>query len=513
MKHKGEKSLFSLLIKLLLILVLIIIQILVFVFLFNATKAFSLIASSVFALIESILILYIVYKPINPAYKIIWIILILSVPVLGCVLYFFTGIVRIPKKLRKIMEDIFEKTGRYIKADDGVYNKVKKESLTAYKQANYLLNTSSYPLYENDDIEYLSLGEFYYERMLDDIKRAKRYIFIEYFIVSKGKMWDELLEVLLKKAKEGVKIYISTDQFGSFFKLPKEFKNLNKIKNIYINIFNPITPVISAHLNYRDHRKITVVDGVVAYTGGINIGDEYINLDNKLGHWKDFGVRLTGRAVNSFVVMFIRLWNCGKNKIIINDWWFSDKKINSNGKGYVLPYADGPHNNHNPAENTYMNIIQAAKDYVYITTPYLIIDNEVKQSLINAAKSGVDVRIVIPHIPDKKLVYACSRSFYNQLLLAGVKIYEYTPGFMHGKMCISDDRVATVGSVNFDFRSLYLHYECGVWMYNIGAINDMKEDFLKVVSVSEKISLEKWGKRSILKKMLEAALRLIAPLL
>ena len=513
MKHKGEKNLLSWIIKALIILVLVIIQTLVFIFVFNATKAFSLIANSIFLLIESILVLYIIYKPINPAYKIIWIILILTVPVLGSILYFLTGLIKVPRRLREIMSLVFKKTSRYIMPNDDVYEKLKKDSLTAHKQARYLLNTSNFPLYENNSVEYLSLGEIYYERMLEDIKNAQKYIFLEYFIISKGKMWDELLALLLSKAKEGVKIYISTDQFGSFFKLPKEFQDLNKKKNIYINVFNPVTPVISARLNYRDHRKITVIDGKVAYTGGINIGDEYINLDNKLGHWKDFGVRVTGNAVNSFVVMFIRLWNCGKNKIEVNDCWFNNDKINGVGNGFVLPYADGPNNTYNPAENTYMNIIQSAKDYVYITTPYLIIDNEIKQSLITAAKSGVDVRIVIPHIPDKKLVYACSRSFYNQLLLAGVKIYEYTPGFMHGKMCISDDRFATIGSINFDFRSLYLHYECGIWMYKTSAIEDMKKDFLKVVKLSERVSLKEWSKRSIFKKLLEAALRLIAPLL
>lgn len=512
MNHKGEKSLLSLIIKAVIILILVFLQILVFVFIFNTTKAFSLIASSLFVLVETILILYIMYKPINPAYKIIWIILILSVPVLGSILYLFLGLIKVPKRLRRTIEYFYKKTGKYIKPNFDVYGALKKESLTAHKQAKYLLNTANYPLYENDTVEYLSLGEIYYERMLEDIKNAEKFIFLEYFIVSKGKMWDELVKVLRKKAKEGVKIYISTDQFGSFFKIPKNFKSLDEEENIHINIFNPITPIISARLNYRDHRKITVIDGKVAYTGGINIGDEYINLDSRLGHWKDFGVRLTGNAVNSFTVMFIRIWNCGKKKIDITDEWFCDNK-KSTGKGYILPYADGPGNTHNPAENTYMNIIQSAKDYVYITTPYLIIDNEVKQSLINASKSGVDVRIIIPHIPDKKLVYACSRSFYHELLLAGVKIYEYTPGFMHGKMCISDDRYATVGSINFDFRSLYLHYECGVWMYKTPAIKDMKKDFLQTMDASYKVSRKNWEKRSIFKKMLEAVLRLVAPLL
>lgn len=512
MGHKGEKSLLSLILKAVIILILVFVQALVFVFIFNTTKQFSLIASTLFVLMETALILYIVYKPINPAYKIIWIILILSVPVLGSMLYFFLGLIKIPKRLRKIIARVYKKTGKYIKPDYNIYDDLKKDSLTAHKQAKYLLNTAGYPLYENDAIEYLSLGEIYYERMLEDIKMAKKFILLEYFIVSKGKMWDELIRILKRKAKEGVKVYISTDQFGSFLKMPKEFKVLDKEDNIHINIFNPITPIISARLNYRDHRKITVIDGKIAYTGGINIGDEYINLDSRLGHWKDFGVRLTGNAVNSFTVMFIRIWNCGKKKIEITDEWFCyDKK--STGKGYVLPYADGPVNTHNPAENTYMNIIQSAKDYVYITTPYLIIDNEVKQALITASKSGVDVRIIIPHIPDKKLVYACSRSFYHELLLAGVKIYEYTPGFMHGKMCISDDRYATIGSINFDFRSLYLHYECGVWMYKTPVIKDMKKDFFKTMDISLEVSVRKWGKRSIFKKMLEAILRLFAPLL
>lgn len=512
MNHKGEKSILSLMLKAVVILILVFVQALVFVFIFNTTKQFSLIASTLFVLMETALILYIVYKPINPAYKIIWIILILSVPVLGIILYFFLGLIRIPKRLRKTIKCCYKQTNKYINPDYDIYDDLRKESLTAHKQAKYLLNTAGYPLCENDMVDYLPLGEVYYERMLEDIKKARKFIFLEYFIVSKGKMWDELINLLRKKAKEGVQIYISTDQFGSFLKMPKGFKALDKQENIHINIFNPITPIISARLNYRDHRKITIIDGKIAYTGGINIGDEYINLDSRLGHWKDFGIRLTGNAVNSFMVMFIRMWNCGKKKIEISDGWFCyDKK--STGKGYVLPYADGPVNTHNPAENAYMNIIQSAKDYIYITTPYLIIDNEVKQSLITASKSGVDVRIIIPHIPDKKLVYACSRSFYHELLLAGVKIYEYTPGFMHGKMCISDDRYAIIGSINFDFRSLYLHYECGVWMYKTSAIKDMKKDFLKTKDESLKVSLKKWEKRSIFKKILEAILRLVAPLL
>lgn len=512
MRHKGEKSLLSLIIKASIVLLLVVLQILVFILIFNTTKEFSLIASSLFVLIESAAILYIVYKPLNPAYKIVWIILVLSVPVLGIILYFFIGLIRLPKRVRKTIKSIYKKTDKYIERNESTYDNLKTLSLSAHKQANYIWNTSRFPLYKNDTVEYLSIGEVYCERMFNDIKNAEKFIFIEYFIISKGKMWDNLLALLKQKASEGVDIYISTDQIGSFFKMPKEFKQLSKEKHIHINIFNPITPIISARLNYRDHRKITVIDGKVAYTGGINIGDEYINLDSRLGHWKDFGIRLTGEAVNSFTVMFIRLWNCSKARIKVDDSWFTKSKKKRH-EGYVLPYADGPINTHNPAENTYMNMINSAKDYVYITTPYLIIDNEMKQSLITASKSGVDVRIILPHIPDKKLVYACSRSFYEELLLAGVKIFEYTPGFMHGKMCIVDDRFATIGSINFDFRSLYLHYECGVWMYKTPIIKDMKDDFLQAVDSSCEVSLEKWRKRSIFKKILESILRVVSPLL
>lgn len=512
MNHKGEKSLLSWIIKGLIILLLITLQILVFLFILNTTKELSIIANFAFGLIEVASVLYIIYKPLNPAYKIVWIILILSVPVFGIILYFFSGGIKLPRKMRTKIKLVYKETEPYIKKDENIYEHLKEEDLIAYKQANYLYNTSNFPLYNNSHIEYLEIGEVYYSKMMDDINKAKKFILIEYFIISKGKMWEEVLTLLRKKAKEGIKIYISTDQMGSFFKLPKEFKHLNEEKNIYTNIFNPITPIISARLNYRNHRKITVIDGKIAYTGGINIGDEYINIDSRLGHWKDFGVRLTGTAVNSFTAMFIRLWNCGKNKIDNYDGWFTEKNIQK-AKGYVLPYADGPLNTHNPAGNTYLNIIQSAKKYVYITTPYLILDNETKQSLINASKSGIDVKIIIPHIPDKKIVYACSRSFYQQLLMAGVKIFEYTPGFMHGKMCISDDSIATIGSVNFDFRSLYLHYECGVWMYKTGIEKNIKKDFLASLEKSQEVLLKDWEKRSIFKKIIEAILRVIAPLL
>ena len=512
MKYSGEKNLFSLILKIVIVTVLVFLQLLVFIVIFNATKNFSLVVSSLFVLVELIAILYVVYRDLNPAYKIIWIILILSVPIFGIVLYFLAGSSKFPKRFKRLVNSVYKTTDKYLVRNDETYSGLNLLSDDAYKQANYLWNTSSYPLYKNDSAEYLPLGEIYYEKMCEDIKKAEKYIFIEYFIISRGKAWDRLVKLLKEKAKGGVKIYISTDGIGSVFKLPRGFKSLDQEKNIYINIFNPVTPIISFRLNNRNHRKITIIDGKVAYTGGINIGDEYINLINKFGHWKDFGIRITGESVRSFVIMFVRTWNFGVKKMKITDDLFTSN-LKRRNDGYIVPYSDGPINNNNPAENTYMNMINSAKKYIYVTTPYLILDNELQQAFINAARSGIDVRIIVPGIPDKKTVHACGKSFYGKLLSAGVKIYEYTPGFIHGKMCICDDVYGVIGSVNFDFRSLYLHYECAVWLYKAKAIFDMKEDYLKMISVSKEVSLKELNQRSIFRKMGSAILKIFAPLL
>ena len=258
-----------------------------------------------------------------------------------------------------------------------------------------------------------------------------------------------------------------------------------------------------------------VIDGKVAYTGGINIGDEYINKTKTLGHWKDFGIRMTGKSVTSFKIMFLRMWNIGNkiNYLNYEDFVLEEPNYPNDDNGFILPFCDGPDNHNNPAENTYINMINSAKKSVYITTPYLILDNELIVALTNAAYSGIDVRIIIPHIPDKKIVFALSRSFYDKLLKSGVKIYEYEIGFVHGKSCIVDGEVAVIGTINFDFRSLYLHYECGVWSYNTGVEKKMQDDFFKTLEQSIQIKYDTWKKRSIFKKIFEAILVAIAPLL
>lgn len=504
-KNKGENNIINNLLKIVIILMGLLLQIFIILFLMGATATVSEYANVIFEVIKIFFVLYIIYKPQNNAYKIIWIIMILFIPALGITSYLLWGNNRISKRLKKKINK--EKID--IDNDD-VYENLNDTS--RMKEALYLKNVTGYPIYYNKEIEYLSSGEGFYERLKEDLLNAKKYILIEFFIVSNGKMWDEIYEILKQKRKEHVEIYFIYDSLGSLFKKPRNLKKqLEKINVKYLQ-FNPLTPLIRSYINYRDHRKIVVIDGLIAYTGGINIGDEYINLTHKLGYWKDCGIRITGEGVKSFITIFFRLWN-------INNRRKNFKKLvqeilpNDKSDGYIIPYSDNSLNKNNPSEHTYINIINNAKKYVYIETPYLILDSEIEGALINASLSGVDVKIITPFKPDKKLVNACTKSFYGKLLESGVEIYEYKPGFIHSKVILSDDVVANVGTVNFDFRSFYLNYECGIWMYNTKEELKIKKDFIETLNNSDQIKLDVWKKRKIEIKVLEAILRVISPLL
>lgn len=514
-KHKGEQNIIQTVINGTLFFIVLAIQIIVLILLYRGTNNLFLYSEIIFNVIKICSVIYIVAKPINPSYKITWIVLITILPVLGVLLFLLLGNISIPKKLQKNIDKNRKLSQKFLNCKKEDYMILKEMDIHKYKQACFLTNTSEFPIYRSNKIEYLNVGEVYFEKMLADLKKAEKYIFLEYFIIAKSSMWDRLYEVLKERSEHGVKIYILTDQIGSNFRLPEGFKEHFNLENITTKMFNPILPFLSLHMNYRDHRKITVIDGKIAYTGGINIGDEYINKTKSLGHWKDFGVRLTGKAVTNLTIMFLRMWNIGNKDNFLNydDYILEEPDYPNDDNGFILPFCDGPNNHHNPAENTYINMINNAKKSVYITTPYLILDNELLASLTNAACSGIDVRIVIPHIPDKKIVFTLSRSFYERLLKAGVKIYEYEIGFIHGKSCIVDGEVAVVGTINFDFRSLYLHYECGVWSYNTGTEKKITEDFLDTLDKSIQIKYETWKKRSIFKKIFEAILITIAPLL
>lgn len=509
MKYNGEKNILITILKLFIVVAVLVVQYLVLEYIYSKTYQIYLYSNTVFKIIEFIFVMYIVYKHDNPSYKISWLLLIIVSPVLGVVTYALFSNSKIPKRVQKRVDKITKETNDMLHHENEILKIIKKQDKRIYNSIEYIKNTTGYPVYENVECKYLEKGEKYLYSMINDMKKAEKYILIEYFIVSKGKIFNEIFKVLEEKAKQGVQIYFMNDDVGSMMSKPKNLKHkLQKIGVKYVD-FNRLTPIVTTYLNNRDHRKITVIDGKIAYTGGINIGDEYANINSKLGYWKDTGIRIEGPAVWSFVVMFFRMWEVYNKEEI--DLKFFETEINKDveekiNNGYIFPFCDGPYNKNNPAEMIYMDILNKVKDYVYITTPYLIIDNEMLTSLCNCAKSGIDVRILMPGIPDKKLVYITSRSYYDELLKAGVKIYEYTPGFVHAKTFVSDDEVSVVGSINMDFRSLYLHYEVGCYLYKTDISNIMKTDFLNMLENSKEVTLSQWGKRNFFMRSIESIL-------
>lgn len=462
-----------------------------------------------------IVVLYIINKFQSPSYKLLWIIAMVFFPIPTFILYLILGDTEIPQSYKRKLDEENKRKLEFLKKDDKVYDELKKIDKIRYNQANYLSKTTGLPLYRNSSIEYYNIGEKYFEAIMEDISNAKEYIFIDIFSISEGTMWNKFFELLKQKKSEGVRIYLITDDMINSERYPEKFKEKLNKAGIEYRLFNPISLHINSYLNYRDHRKIIVIDSKIAYTGGINIGDQYINLYPKFGHWKDVGVRIVGEAVQSYIVLFISMWNSSSddNKLSYKSYINMIEETKGSGKGYIMPYCDGPENISNPAQNLYIQVLNTAKDYVYITSPYLILDNEVVTALVNSAKSGVDVRIIIPFIPDKPFVHRVGKSFYNILLESGVKIYEYKPGFIHAKVFVSDDELSLVGTINLDFRGLYFHYECGNWIYKTGIESNIKEDFLKTQEKCMEITLKDWEKRSPDQKLLDKILITFSPLL
>jgi len=510
-KNKGENNLINNILKLIIIILAVILQIIIFFFLYGATSGLSEYARIIFEVIKFISVIYIIYKRQNPAYKIIWIIFLMFMPITGFVAYLLWGNNKTPKSMKKKIEKERKQSHITLPDNQEIIDNIKNENRK--KESQYLYNVTNYPIYHNEKIKYYKTGEECYEQLKNDLRNAKKYILIEFFIISESRMWNEIYEILKEKRKEKVDIYLIYDSLGSLLKKPKYLKQqLEDIKIKYIK-FNPLTPFLRSYLNYRDHRKIIVVDGICAYTGGINIGDEYINLKSRLGYWKDCVARIEGEGIKNLIAIFFKQWNINSKETVKYKKLIEEVEENKKNNGYIIPYSDNPQNKYNPAKNTYINIINNAKKYVYIMTPYLILDNETEEALINASLAGIDVRIITPSIPDKKLVNACTKSFYNLLLKAGVKIYEYRPGFIHSKIVVSDDNVATIGTTNFDFRSFYLNYECGIWIHNTKEEIKIRDDFIETLNNCVEIKEKVWNKRKLNIKIVEAVLRLISPLL
>lgn len=450
-----------------------------------------------------------VRRDMYPDSKLPWLFVIMALPLFGTVTYLMFASNSMTRKQRKVLRALETQDKK-----NSVANK-KPELDDPYKgQSEYITRTSNLPCYDKCECDYYPSGEAFWEALKIELSKAEKFILMEYFIIERGVMWNEILDILLEKINQGVEVRVMYDDVGCISKLPARYhKKLRKlgIKCVKHNTFHPI---VSGVHNNRDHRKITVVDGKVGFIGGVNIADEYINVTHPFGHWKDSAVRLKGEVVNSLTSMFLTSYQVQTGIIEDCNKYILEEYEEFDCEGYVQPYGDGPAPAyaHHVGENVYINLINSAKQYLYITTPYLIIDHEMQTALRSAALRGVDVRIITPHIPDKKLVFNITRSNYKPLMDCGVKIYEYTPGFVHAKNFLADDEVGVVGTINLDYRSLTHHYECAVWMCKTRALEVLKGDFEKTFNECE-LQNENTIKMSAGKRFVCNVMSIFTPLL
>ncbi len=469
---------------------------------------------TILMVISVLVVLFILNKRSDPTYKIAWIIPIMVFPVFGGLFYLMFGGAGLSDRMRKKMHSISDKMKESLHQHHITLNNLQRESITAYNQAKYIENYSNCPVYDNSPTKFLSSGEEFFKHLTEELKKAEKYIFLEFFIIEEGVMWNTILDILKEKVKEGVDVRIIYDDFGCVTKLPYKYNKILESYGIKCCVFNPFLPILSFRLNNRNHRKIVVIDGKTAYTGGINLADEYINAVEKFGHWRDNTLEIKGDAVWSLTVMFLSMWSyLRKTDEDYYQFKPSDYDHSEECHGYVQPFDDSPLDDEHVCETVYLNLINQAKEYIYIETPYLIADNKMMVALALASKRGVDVRILTPHIPDKWYAFAVTQSNYEELLDAGVTIYQYTPGFNHGKTFVVDDTYAVVGTINLDYRSLYLHFECGVWMYNTESVQQVKESTLNAYKISKEITMEDIKNTPKIKKIGRGIFKIFAPLM
>ena len=448
----------------------------------------------------------------NPSVKLSWVLLTMLAPVFAIPLYLLVNADLGHRLAHYRLREIDRETAKYTPPRPDLREELAAEDPGAAALAAYLEGRAGFPLYKNSDAQYFPLGENMFEEMLEQLEQARSFIFLEYFIIEEGYMWGRVLSVLERKVKEGVEVRLLYDGTCALTKVPYQYpQELRKI-GIQCRMYAPLRPLVSTHYNNRDHRKILVVDGRVAFTGGINLADEYINRRVLHGHWKDTAVMISGEAVRGFTRMFLQMWNVDERRP--EDYQrYLDASFPVEAPGFILPYGDRPFDQELVGETVYMDILNRARRYVHITTPYLIVDNEMVTALTYAAKRGVEVVLIVPGIPDKKYVYALNQAYYRELIDAGVEVREYTPGFIHAKMFVSDDTTAVVGSINLDYRSLYLHFECAALLYGCAAVADVERDFQETREKSRVITVEDCRHRKLIWRFLGWILRPLAPLM
>ena len=499
------------------IILLLLVQVIFLLYAFFQLGEHSRTFYYTFTILGLALAVYILNKPQNPAYKLAWIIPLLAIPMFATIAYFILTNQYSTRRVRNASIKKCAGTKPFLRRDQDILTELNIEDKNVYRLARYVDKFGGYPIYKNTTVEYFKVGEEKFAAMVRELKKAEHFIFLEYFIIDQGEMWDEIHDILVEKARQGVEVRLLYDGMGSQYLLPFRYDKKLEKEGIRCHVFNPFRPMLSSIQNNRDHRKICVIDGHTAFNGGINLADEYINRKVRFGHWKDTAVMIKGDGVWNFTMMFLQMW-----EIVDGEGFASDydqflpentAEMPKNAPGYVMPYGDSPLDSENVGELVYLDIINNARDYLYITTPYLIPDNEIVTALGYAAKSGVDVKIITPGIPDKWYVKSIGKSYYKELIAMGVKIYEYN-GFIHAKNFVSDDKTAVVGTINLDYRSLYLHFECATYMYKTPAVMDVKADFINMLEKNcVEITVHDCAKRSLWSRMVSAVLRIFAPLL
>lgn len=491
---------------------LILLQVgLFFVFVYRAALYYQIIPFlQVFALA---LVVYVINKQEDASYKIAWSVFILVTPVIGGMMYLLCAGRKMPKKLYYGTTQANHHMYNLLQQDPDVIKRIEDKPDVS-KVFRYALHASDFPVYTGTDVTYFSSGEEMFQVMIQELKKAKKFIFLEYFIIGEGEMWDTIETILEEKVKEGVEVKLIYDDFGCSTTLPRNYQRRMNEKGIETYRFNKMRPALIIQMNNRDHRKLMIIDNKVGFTGGINIADEYINKINRFGYWRDSGVMVKGNAVISMTVMFLGMYTFLKNDDLSIDYSnYLNQEVRKDYQGLIQPFSDTPTDDADVGLSMHLNLINYAKNYIYIDTPYLVLNGDMQTALCLAAQNGVDVRILVPHIPDKKYVFQITRGNYEVLINAGVKIYEFTPGFNHSKTIVCDDIFALVGTVNTDYRSYFLHFEDGVLIYDNPEIIKMKESFLESLKQSQEITLEACRRVSLIPRIYRGILKIMSPLL
>lgn len=512
---KAKKGLFHVVFsRTAIIFTLLLIQVTIFIAVIQYVEDYKTQVYVLFIVISVIVVIKIINSNDNPAFKMAWIIPIMTLPIVGAAFYIYVKLQIGTKYIGRRLRTLGEETKPYMEQDADVVERLKMSKPANANLSYYMYHQVGFPTYRNTSVKYFPLGEDKFEEIVKQLEMAEQYIFMEYFIVEEGRMWNTILSILEKKVREGVEVRFMYDGMCSIALLPYDYyKKLRKM-GIQCKQFNAVKPILSTEQNNRDHRKICVIDGRVAFTGGVNLADEYINEKKRFGHWKDTAVMVEGEAVQSFTMLFLQMWNIDvRVPERYTDYLTPKCPEIRKDLGYVLPYGDSPYDNENIGEQVYFHILNHAKKYVHIMTPYLILDNEMVTNLTYAAKSGIEVIIIMPHTPDKWYAFALAKTYYTKLIQSGVQIYEYLPGFVHAKIFVSDDDTATVGTINLDFRSLYLHFECGTFIYNNPVVSEIEKDFKETLAKCQKVTLADVRRRNVFQKLVGNVLRIFAPLM